>query len=67
MTDKTYCVYAACPLKRCDRHLSRLQHKSKNEYVSVCDFAPTCREYLSYALDEVNKEEAEVKLRELKK
>ena len=54
MTDKTYCAYAGCPIKSCDRHLCRLQNKSKNEYVSVCDFAPTCREYLNYVLEDLN-------------
>ena len=54
MTDKTYCAYAGCPIKSCDRHLSRLQNENKKEYVSVCDFAPTCREYLYYVLEELN-------------
>ena len=53
MTDKTYCAYAGCPIKSCDRHLSRLQNKNKNEYVSVCDFAPTCQKYLNYVLEEL--------------
>lgn len=52
MTDKTYCAYAGCPLKNCDRHLSQLKSKSKDEYISVCDFAPICRKYLAYVLKE---------------
>ena len=55
MADITYCAYAACPLKRCSRHLSRAD--KRNKYVSVCDFAPTCREYLSYVLEEVENNE----------
>ena len=56
MSDKTYCAYAGCPLKNCDRHISQLsQLKNKNQYVSVCDFAPTCREYLEHVLEEVQK------------
>ena len=54
MTDKTYCAYAGCPIKSCDRHLCQLKNKSKSEYVSVCDFAPTCREYLNYVLEDLN-------------
>lgn len=58
MADITYCAYAGCPIKSCDRHLYRLQkQKNKPPMVSVCDFAPTCREYLSYALEEVTKNE----------
>ena len=59
MADITYCAYAGCPIKSCERHLCRLQKlKNKNEYVSVSDFAPTCREYLSYALEEVTNNES---------
>ena len=56
MADITYCAYKECPLKHCDRHLSRLQNKNKNEYVSVCDFAPTCRDYLSCVLEDIENE-----------
>ncbi len=54
-SDITYCAYVGCPLKSCDRHLCRCQNR--NEYVSVCDFAPTCRKYLTYLLDEITNEQ----------
>lgn len=57
MADITYCAYAACPIKKCERHATKIPKATIDGkgYVSVCDFAPTCREYLSYALQEVEK------------
>lgn len=54
MSDITYCAYSNCPLKNCSRHITKSDSKSK--YVSVCDFAPTCRDYLYYVLEEVTKD-----------
>jgi hypothetical protein len=59
--DITWCSYAACPLTNCKRHLDRLvKLKGKNtdthERISIADFAGTCRDYLSYALAEIEKE-----------
>lgn len=54
MSDITYCAYSNCPLKNCSRHITKSDRKSK--YVSVCDFAPTCRDYLYYVLEEVEKD-----------
>lgn len=54
MTDKTFCAYMGCFIKKCEQSLSWEQNKEKNEYVSVCKFAPTCRKPLTYVLEELN-------------
>lgn len=58
MADITYCTYSGCPLKKCERHPSKISKAamSGKGYVSVADFSGTCREYLSWLLDEVEKE-----------
>ena len=48
MADITYCAYAGCPLKDCDRHLSHIVGKGAFSYA---DFAPTCRRYIGYLVD----------------
>lgn len=63
MADITYCEYTRCPLKKCERHHTKISKACifGKGYVSVADFSGTCREYLSYLLKEVQKDEEEPK------
>ena len=54
--DITYCTYAGCPFKDCERHLTRLE-KQTNRTVSIADFRGTCRLYIGLLIDEVREEE----------
>lgn len=51
MQDITFCAFMGCPLKTCDRHLSRLQDEGGS--ISMADFAPTCRDYIHLLVQEV--------------
>ena len=56
MADITYCVpHTLCPYTDCIRHYSKLEElrKQGQKYVSVADFAPTCRRYIAYIVEEV--------------
>ena len=54
---KTYCVNNNCPFKKCDKHLWQLKKvKDKSGYVKVANFDGVCKDYLSYLLDEIEKE-----------
>ena len=54
MADRTYCI-SPCPFKDCYRHYSQLEelHKQGEKYVSIADFAPTCRRYIAHIVEEV--------------
>lgn len=59
MSDMTYCVpHEPCPLEDCIRHYSKLEdlRKQGQKYVSIADFAPTCRRYIHCVLEEVENE-----------
>lgn len=58
MYSSEYCDCYECPFKECVRHLSHLEKESKkkNKYVTLVNFASVCRAYLSYVLEEVEKE-----------
>lgn len=48
-----YCRNNQCPFKDCDKHIS----KAKNLYeVYVANFDGVCRRYISWLLDEIDKE-----------
>ena len=52
MDDITYCSYYGCPLKQCERHPTKIQRATViGGYVSMADFAGTCREYIDYILE----------------
>ena len=55
MDDITYCIYSNCPLKECEKHLS----KAKTKTVRVADFCGTCREYLGYLLVELEEKKGD--------
>ena len=59
MLDITYCNNTSCPFESCERHLVHVKKfdKDKTKYVSVANFGGTCREYLSYLIDEVKKDD----------
>lgn len=51
---KTYCVNANCPFKKCDKHLQQLKKaKDKSEYVKVASLDSVCRDYLYYLLSTI--------------
>lgn len=52
MKDITYCV-SICPFEDCERHQIHLKN-SQTQYVSIADFAGTCRRYIEYVLNYVN-------------
>lgn len=58
MADITYCV-AKCSHTKCERHGSKIAELAKHgqKYVSIADFAPTCRMYIASVLEEVEKNE----------
>lgn len=54
---KTYCVNADCPFKKCDKHLQQLKKaKDRSEYVKVASLDGVCKDYLHYLLDLISKE-----------
>ena len=53
---KTYCVNASCPFKKCDKHLQQLKKiKDKSGYIKVANLDSVCRDYLYYILNEIEK------------
>ena len=54
MADITYCV-SQCPFDDCFRHSNKLKelYDQGQKYVSIADFAPTCRRYIDYVLEVV--------------
>lgn len=58
MADMTYCT-AKCSYTKCERHGSKIAELAKHgqKYVSIADFAPTCRTYIASVLEEVEKNE----------
>ena len=57
MADITYCA-SYCPFKDCERHKSKISKAAREgkEYVSIADFAPTCRRYIASVVEEVRKD-----------
>lgn len=54
VNQKTYCVNANCPFKKCDNHLQQLKKiKDKSGYVKVASLDSVCKDYLHYLLDEI--------------
>lgn len=53
MADITYCCYAECPFKDCERHLSKVTESGRAQAVWMADFAPTCRRYIAHVVEEV--------------
>lgn len=54
--DITFCIYAGCPFKDCESHLTHLE-KQTNRTVSISDFRGTCRRYIGLLVDELSEEE----------
>ena len=54
MADIAYCI-SDCPFKDCERHESKIAEEARNgrRYVSIADFAPTCRRYIASVVEEV--------------
>lgn len=54
MADITYCT-SECPFKDCERHKSKISQAARDGkgWVSVADFAPTCRRYIARVVEEV--------------
>lgn len=52
MADMTYCI-SPCPFTDCYRHYSKMREAEKmgQKYVSVADFAPVCKVYISQVLE----------------
>lgn len=56
-SQKTYCVNADCPFKKCDKHLQQLKKlKDKTGYVKVASLDSVCKDYLYYLLELTSKE-----------
>lgn len=57
MDDITFCAYAGCPLKDCERHLNRLNDADRpgKDGFTITYFAPTCRRYIEHVVEEVRK------------
>ena len=57
MADITYCT-SYCPFKDCERHHSKILEAARKGvgYVSIADFAPTCRRYIASVVEEVSKD-----------
>lgn len=51
MSDITYCINDDCPFEECARHPCRLQ--GKEGYVSIANFAGTCRDYIGWLIKEI--------------
>lgn len=52
MADITYCI-SPCPFSDCYRHSERLRELQGQKYVSVADFAPVCKVYISQVLEAI--------------
>ena len=54
MADITYCA-SDCPFRDCERHKSKISDAAirGKEYISVSDFAPTCRRYIAHVVGKV--------------
>ena len=57
MADITYCT-SDCPFEDCERHESKIAEAAGNgqKYISIADFAPTCRRYIAMVVEEVRKD-----------
>lgn len=53
MADITYCAYAGCPIKDCDRHLTNIVGKGP---FTFADFAGTCRRYIGELVEELSED-----------
>lgn len=58
LSDITYCI-SPCPFKDCERHGGKIKELTvdKKKYISVADFAPICRKYISQIIEEVTENE----------
>lgn len=54
LLNKTYCINADCPFKKCDKHVWQLRNiKDKTQEISVAAFDGVCRDYLSYLVSKL--------------
>lgn len=53
--DRTYCDNKECPFKDCFRHISNRPKLYK--YLSIADYSGTCRRYITWLVNEVQKDE----------
>lgn len=56
MADLTYCDYAGCPMKNCERHIAQLEDRAWariDRFAVTDDFAPTCRDYMRCLVEAV--------------
>lgn len=55
MADITYCSNVNCPFADCERHLRQLQADAYSKsYVSIANFAGTCRNYIGHLVEEAS-------------
>lgn len=57
MADITYCSNVNCPFADCERHLRNLPTGAySHKYVSIANFAGTCRDYIGHLVDKAKEE-----------
>lgn len=57
VNQKTYCINANCPFKKCDKHLQQLKKvKDKSKYIKVASLDSVCKDYLYYLLEEIERD-----------
>lgn len=52
----TYCVNRECPFEDCEKHLWNVKTVREMYEVYVADFDKTCRRYISWLAEEVQKD-----------
>lgn len=52
MSDITYCYNRQCPFEECEHHLV---HAPREGMVSIAALDSTCRDYISYLVDEISR------------
>lgn len=63
MADITYCDYAGCPIKSCERHPTKISKAciDGRGYVSVANYAGVCRKYISHLVTEIEEKNRNAK------
>lgn len=51
--DMTYCSVSECPFVDCERHIKQIN--TIGIFISTACFAGTCRRYIAWLVDEVEK------------
>ena len=54
--DITYCSYAECPFKDCERHWTRVKGFPPGTQISVADIAKICRRYIGWLVEHAKEE-----------